>query len=105
MARVLALVFLICVAGPAPAQRNQLWSNPGLSQRGIQPSEQRMLLRQDMSQCHGAAFESGRGIEDEQKRNSLGIAFFRRCMAEKGWQAREPAPPKAAPRAPRDAST
>jgi hypothetical protein len=104
MARLRSIVFLLCAAGAAQAQRNDLWANPGLSQRGVAPGEQQMLLRQDLSHCHGAAFESARGIEDEQKRKSLGIALFRRCMADKGWHAREPGRPKPAPKAPRDTS-
>ena len=105
MARLLPLVFLVCAAGAAHAQRNELWTNPGLSQRSIQSGEQQILLRQDMSACHGTAFERARGVEDEQKRKALGIALFNRCMAEKGWYAREPAPRKPAPKTPRETST
>jgi hypothetical protein len=105
MARLLSLVFLLCAAGAAHAQRHELWTNPGLAQRGIQPGEQQIMLRQDMSECHGTAFERARGVEDEQKRKALGIAIFNRCMAEKGWHAREPGPRKPAPKAPRETST
>ena len=82
----------------AHAQRNEVWSNPGLSARGVQPGEQQLMLRQDMSACHGAAFEGTRGVEDEQKRKAAGVQLFRLCMAEKGWQVRpprKPAEPKA----------
>ena len=85
----------------AHVQCNELWSNPGLSQRGIQSGEQQIMLRQDMSKCHGTAFERAREVEDEQKRKAL----FNRCMAEKGWYAREPAPRKPAPKTPRETST
>ena len=105
MARLLSLVCLLYAAGTAHAQRNELWNNPGLSQRGIQPGEQQIMLRQDMSECHGTAFERARGIDDEQKRKALGIELFRRCMAGKGWHAREPGPRKPAPKAPRETST
>jgi hypothetical protein len=105
MARLLSLVLLLCAAGAAHAQRNQLWANPGLAQRGIQSGEQQIILRQDMSECHGSAFERARGIEDEQKRKALGIELFKRCMAEKGWYAREPGPRKPAPKAPRETAT
>jgi len=105
MARLLSLVCLLYAAGTAHAQRTELWNNPGLSQRGIQPGEQQIMLRQDMSECHGTAFERARGIDDEQKRKALGIELFKRCMAEKGWHAREPGPRKPAPKAPRETST
>jgi hypothetical protein len=105
MARVVSLVLLLCTLCAAQAQRNDLWSNPGLSQRGVQPGEQQVMLRQDMSACHGAAFEQARGVEDEQKRKALGIALFKRCMAEKGWYARDPRTPKPAPKAPRETAT
>ena len=90
MARLASIVFLLCAAGAAHAQRNELWTNPGLSQRGIQPGEQQIMLRQDMSECHGTAFERARGVEDEQKRKAL----FNRCMAR-----------KPAPKGPRETST
>src|SRR5258708_15857401 len=102
MARFLSLVFLLYAAGAAHAQRNALWTNPGLSQRGIQPSEQQLMLRQDMSECHGTAFERARGVEDEQKRKALGIALFNGCMAQKGWHVRDPRPPNPPPKAPRE---
>jgi len=105
MARLLCLVFILCALGAAHAQRNQLWTNPGLAERGVQPGEQQIMLRQDMSECHGTAFERARGVEDEQKRKALGIAIFNRCMAEKGWHAREHGPRKPAPKAPRETST
>ena len=105
MARLFSLVFLLCAAGISYAQRNELWANPGLFERGIQPGEQQLMLRQDMSQCHGTAFERTRGIEDEQKRKALGVELFKRCMAEKGWHARQPEPRKPAPKGPREAST
>jgi hypothetical protein len=105
MARLGCLLFLLCAAAAASAQRNDLWTNPGLSQRGMQYAEQQLMLRQDMSACHGTAFERARGIEDEQKRKALGIELFKRCMAEKGWHAREPGPPKTAPKAPRETTT
>src|SRR5436190_2019577 len=99
MSRILWLAFLLST--PALAQRNEVWSNPGLSQRGVQADEQRVLLRKDMATCHGAAFERTRTIEDEEKRKALGVALFNRCMAEKGWAAREPGSPKPAPKTPR----
>jgi hypothetical protein len=105
MARLLSLVVLLCAAGAAPAQRNALWANPALSERGVQPGEQQIMLRQDMSECHGTAFERARGIEDEQKRKALGIELFKRCMADKGWHARQPGSRKPAPKAPRETST
>lgn len=103
MARL--LVLLAFASGAAFAQRNEIWSNPGLSARSVQPAEQQIRLRQDMSQCHGAAFEGTRGLEDEEKRKNRGVALFRRCMAEKGWTSRDPAGPKPAPKAPRPTST
>jgi hypothetical protein len=105
MMRLLPLIIALGAAGAAHAQRNDIWSNPGLSQRGIQFGEQQILLRQDMAQCHGTAFEGARGIEDEQKRKALGIEVFNRCMAEKGWFARGPGPRKPAPKAPRETAT
>jgi hypothetical protein len=105
MARVLSLLGFFCAVSIAHAQRSDLWSNPGLSQRGVQPGEQQIMLRQDMSACHGAAFEQARGVEDEQKRKALGIALFKRCMAEKGWYARDPRTRKPPPKAPRETAT
>ena len=69
------------------------------------PAEQQMILRQDMAHCHGAAFEGTREVPDEDKRKSVGLALFRRCMAEKGWSARDPAAPRPPPKAPRPATT
>jgi hypothetical protein len=105
MARLFSLVFLLCAADISYAQRSELWANPGLSERGIQPAEQQLLLRKDMSECHGTAFERAHGIEDEHKRKALGIELFKRCMAEKGWHARQPEPRKPAPKGPRETST
>jgi len=105
MTRALSIVFLLCVAGAAAAQRNQLWSNPALAARAVPPAEQQIILRQDMAHCHGAAFEGTRQVPDEDKRKSLGLALFRRCMAEKGWSARDPATSRPAPKAPRPATT
>jgi hypothetical protein len=105
MARLFSLVFLLCAAGISYAQRNELWANPGLSERGIQPGAQQLLLRKDMSECHGTAFERAHGIEDEHKRKALGIELFKRCMAEKGWHARQPEPRKPAPKGSRETST
>ena len=101
MARLLVLLLF---AGSAAAQRNEIWSNPGLGARSVQPAEQQMLLRQDLSHCHGAAFEGTRGVEEEKRKN-LGVALFRRCMAEKGWTSRDPAAPRPAPKAPRPTAT
>jgi hypothetical protein len=103
MARVLFLLLLACPA--ASAQRNELWANPGLTERGVQAAEQQLMLRQDMSACHGTAFEHGRGVEDEQKRKALGIALFKQCMADKGWHASEPKGRKPAPKVPKETST
>ena len=105
MARFFPLVLLVCAAAAAHAQRNDLWTNPGLTQRGVQSGEQQIMLRQDMSECHGAAFDRARGIEDEQKRRTIGIELFNRCMAEKGWNARKPGSRKAPPGAPAGTST
>jgi len=103
MARLLAL--LLFVSASALAQRNELWSNPALAARALPPPEQQLILRQDMSQCHGAAFEGTRGVEEEEKRKNLGVALFKRCMAERGWTSRDPAARKPAPKAPRPTST
>lgn len=105
MMRLLAIAIALGAAGAAHAQRNDIWNNPGLSQRGIQYGEQQIILRQDMAQCHGSAFERTRGIEDEHKRKALGIELFNRCMAEKGWYARGPGPRKPAPKAPSETAT
>ena len=94
MAWLLSFVIVFSAHG----QRNEVWSNPGLSARGVQPGEQQLMLRQDMSACHGAAFEGTRGVEDEQKRKAAGVQLFRLCMAEKGWQVRQPRNPE--PKAP-----
>src|SRR5882672_9994031 len=102
MARLSLLVFLFCAAGALHAQRNELWANPGLSERGIQPGEQQLMLRQDMAGCPATAFESARGIEDEHKRKTVGIELFKRCMGEKGWYARQPGPRKSAPKGSRE---
>jgi hypothetical protein len=103
--RLSLFVILFCAAGASHAQRSELWANPALSERGIQPAEQQLMLRQDMSECHGTAFESARGIEGEQKRKAVGIELFKRCMAGKGWYARQPGPRKSVPKGPREAST
>lgn len=89
----MAWLLSLAIVFSAQAQRNEVWSNPGLSARGVQPGEQQLILRQDMSACHGAAFEGTRALEDGEKRKALGVALFNRCMAEKGWQAREPRRP------------
>lgn len=89
MARVLILSMLLC-ASVAHAQRSQLWVNRGLSGRGVDIGEQQMILRQDLSACHGSAFEGSRGVEDDAKRKALGVAMFNRCMDDKGWEPREP---------------
>ena len=99
----MAWLLSFVVVFSAHAQRNQLWSNPGLSARGVQPGEQQLMLRQDLSACHGAAFEGTRAVEGDEKRKALGVALFNRCMADKGWQAREPRRP--APKAPREISS
>ena len=94
-------LILLLFSVNAYAQRNDLWSNPGLTQRGVQAGEQQIVLRRDLSACHGAAFEGARTLEDEEKKKALGVALFRRCMAEKGWQSNRSAPDKAGPKAPR----
>jgi hypothetical protein len=99
----MAWLLSIVVLFSAHAQRNEVWSNPGLSARGVQTGEQQLILRQDMSACHGTAFEGTRALEDGEKRKALGVALFNRCMADKGWQAREPRRP--APKAPREISS
>ena len=105
MARLFSLVLLLCAAAISYAQRSDLWANPALSQRGIQPGEQQLMLRQDMSECHSTAFERARGIEDAEKRKALGMELFKRCMSEKGWYARQPDPRKPAPKTTRETST
>jgi hypothetical protein len=105
MRRYLILVMVLSAAGAAHAQRNELWNNPGLSQNGVQFGEQQIILRQDMAHCHGTAFEGTREIQDEQKRKALGVQLFNRCMGEKGWYARDPAPRKPAPKGPRETAT
>jgi hypothetical protein len=82
MPRALSLLVLLCAAAPVAGQRNDLWSNPGLTQRGLQPGEQQIALRRDLSACHGAAFEGARALQDEEKKKALGVALFKRCMAE-----------------------
>jgi hypothetical protein len=104
MRRFLFLVVVVCTAGAAHAQRNDLWNNPGLSERGIQYGEQQIILRQDMAHCHGAAFDRAREIQDEQKRKALGVELFNRCMTARGWSVRDPAR-KPAPKAPRETAT
>ena len=93
MARFLLLAILLG-ASLAQAQRHQLWVNRGLTGRGIDVGEQQMILRQDLSACHGSAFEGSRSVQDEGKRKALGIAMFNRCMDDKGWEPRDPAPRK-----------
>ena len=99
--RVIAIL-LAFISATALAQRNEIWSNPTLR---LQPAEQQIQLRQDMSQCHGAAFEATRAIADEEQRKARGVALFKRCMAEKGWSSRDAAAPKPAPKAPKPTST
>ena len=91
---------VLLAAGAAQAQRNDVWRNPGLSQRGLQYGEAQVILRQDMTHCHGAAFEGTRQLADENKRQALGRELFLRCMAEKGWSVSTPERPKPAPRKP-----
>ena len=106
MARFLPFVVVLCTAGAVHAQRNELWNNPGLSQNGVQFAEQQIILRQDMAHCHGSAFEGTREIQDDQKRKALGVQLFNRCMAEKGWFAREAKKPsKPEPKGPRETAT
>ncbi|HET7669777.1 MAG TPA: hypothetical protein VFK84_05195 [Burkholderiales bacterium] len=95
----MAWLLSLMVALSAYGQRNEVWSNPALTARGVPGGEQQLMLRQDMSACHGAAFEGTRAVEDGEKRKALGVALFNRCMVEKGWQSREPRrpAPKAAP--------
>ena len=104
MAPFLVAALFVCAALPALAQRDALWANPQLSERGLQLGEQRTILRRDMSQCHGVAFEGARGIDDEEKRKRAGVALFNRCMAEKGWYVRQPGGGKPPRRAPREAA-
>jgi hypothetical protein len=100
-----ALLLLLLLSPAAMAQRSELWSNAGLTARGVQAAEQQVMLRKDMSQCHGAAFEGTRGMDDEPSRQARGVALFRRCMAEKGWTSRDASAPKPAPKAPKATST
>ena len=102
MSRVL---FLLLVSSTALAQRNEIWSNAGLTARGVQAPGQQLMLRRDMSQCHAASFEGTRSLDDEESRKARGVALFRRCMAEKGWTSRDPAAPRPAPKAPKQTST
>ena len=99
------VVLLLLASAPAMAQRNELWSNAGLTARGVQAAEQQVMLRKDMSQCHGAAFEGTRGMDDEASRKARGVALFKRCMAEKGWTSRDASAPKPAPKPPKPTST
>ena len=46
---------LLLLIPAALAQRSEVWSNAGLTARGMQGAEQQVMLRKDMSQCHGAA--------------------------------------------------
>jgi len=98
------LLFLLVLSPAALAQRNDVWSNAALTARGLHTAEQQVVLRQDMSHCHGASFEATRGLDDEN-RKARGVALFRRCMAEKGWTSRDASAPKPAPRAPKPTST
>jgi hypothetical protein len=102
MARYLTAVFLLFAA--AAHAQTRIWVNPGLTERGLQIGEQQIVLRQDMTECHGNAFEQTRKVEDERKRKTLGVAAFNRCMSDKGWLARDPAPRKA-PGAPKETAT
>ena len=111
-------ILLLLAPGPAAAQKNEVWNNPALSQRGVQYGEQQVILRQDMTHCHGSAFEQSRAAvppesardlsqgahesERERKRKALAVEFFRHCMGERGWFARQPEPLKPAPKAPRE---
>ena len=104
MARFLVVAVLVC-ASVAHAQRHQLWVNRGLTGRGVDIGEQQMILRQDLSACHGSAFEGSRGVQDEAKRKALGVAMFNRCMDDKGWEPREPVPRKAPAGTPRETAT
>lgn len=99
------LLLLLVLSPAALAQRSEVWSNAGLTARGLQAAEQQVVLRKDMSQCHGAAFEGARGMADEASRKARGVALFRRCMAEKGWTSRDRAAPKPAPKTPQPTST
>ena len=106
MVRFLSLVAVLLVSGAGLAQKNEVWNNPGLSQRGIQYGEQQLILRQDMSHCHGSAFDKAREVTDEHKRKALGVQLFKHCMAEKGWFPREAKKPsKPEPKGPRETAT
>jgi hypothetical protein len=103
MARLVTVAILLC-ASAAHAQRHQLWVNRGLTGRGVDVGEQQMILRQDLSACHGSAFEGSRGVQDEAKRKAVGVAMFNRCMDDKGWEPRDPAPRKSPAKAPKEAA-
>jgi hypothetical protein len=103
MARSFIVLFFLAFT-VAHAQ-TKIWVNPSLTERGLQIGEQQIALRQDMSECHGSAFEQTRKVEDEHKRKALGVAVFNRCMSDKGWLARDPAPRKAAPKTPKETAT
>jgi hypothetical protein len=121
MVRFLAFMIVLLTPGAGQAQRNEVWNNPDLSQRGMQYGEQQVILRQDLAHCHGRAFEKSRAAlppeppgslsqgahesERERKRKALAVELFNRCMAEKGWFAREAKPQKPAPKAPRETAT
>src|SRR5688572_5636935 len=100
MIRVVIFTVSFTAAAAALAQGNDLWTNQGLSQRGMQYGEQQIILWQDQTHCHGKAFEATRQIGDENKRQALGKELFSRCMAEKGWSVRTPERPKPVPRKP-----
>ena len=101
--RLPSVLFLV-LATAAHAQ-TRIWVNPGLTERGLQIGEQQIMLRQDMSECHGNAFEQTRRVEDEHKRNTLGVAAFNRCMSDKGWLGRDPAPRRAPSKGPPGTAT
>jgi hypothetical protein len=97
------LVLLACTAPVAFAQPDGGWTNPQLSERGVEPGAQRIFLRRDLAQCHAIAFEKARGIEDDQKRTAAVEALFNRCMAGKGWSGSRPETSASGPAsAPRD---
>ena len=122
MVRFLPLMIVLLATGSAQAQKNEVWNNPGLSQRGMQYGEQQVILRQDLAHCHGSAFEKSRAAvppessstlsqgaqesERERKRTALAVEFFNHCMAEKGWFPREAKKPsKPEPKGPRETAT
>jgi hypothetical protein len=95
------VVFLLL--GTASAQPDRGWTNPQLSERGVEPGAQRILLRRDLAQCHATAFERARGIDDEEKRTAAVMDLFNRCMAGKGWTGLMPETSASGPAsAPRD---